>query len=274
MNEWENSINRNCEVSVIMSEYNSEKHLLERAIKSIIEQTFKNFEFIIIDDCGINNVQKIVDNFNDPRIKVFKNSKNMGLIYSLNKAIELSNGKYIVRMDTDDYAYPNRIMLQYNFIKNNNEFSVVGMKCDYFDGNKIYGSSKKSGIINRNDLLKSVPLVHPTVIMNKEHIKNVGGYKNYNRCEDYALWIELFCNSYKLYVMEEKGIIYTIRNCDYSKRKLKNRKGFFKLLKSEYLKLNPPIHLWIFIYLKNIIAGIIPSFFIRQYHKIKFGGEQ
>lgn len=266
-------MSKKCKVSIIMSEYNTETSLLKKSIKSIVDQTFKDFEFIIIDDCGKNDVKKIVDEFNDQRIKVFRNKKNSGLIYSLNKAIELSNSDYIVRMDTDDYAYPDRIKLQYDFIKKHPEYSVVGMRCDYFDGYKVYGESFISGKIEREDLLKSVPIIHPTVIMNKKHIKKIHGYKNFSRCEDYALWIELFVNGYQLYVMEEKGIRYTIRNQDYSKRTLKTRKGLFKLLRTEYLKLNPPLHLLIGVYIKNIIAGIIPSSILKKYHEKKFGSE-
>ena len=86
-------------ISVIMSEYNTDEKLLLRSIESIIKQTYKNIELILIDDCGINNVKKIVSKINDPRIKVYKNKKNSGLVYSLNKAIKKANGEYIARMD-------------------------------------------------------------------------------------------------------------------------------------------------------------------------------
>ena len=111
-------MSKKVDVSVIMAEYNTDVELLKESIQSILNQTFTNFELIIIDDCGKNNVNEIVESFHDPRIKVYKNEKNSGLIYSLNKAIEKAEGQYLVRMDTDDYAYPNRIESQYQFIKN------------------------------------------------------------------------------------------------------------------------------------------------------------
>lgn len=262
------------DVSVIMAEYSTDVNLLKSSIQSILNQTFKNFELIIIDDCGRNDLKKIVDEFNDSRIVVYKNEKNMGLIYSLNKAISKAKGEYLVRMDTDDYSYPNRIEQQYNYIKEHPQYAVVGMRCDYFDGNKIYGTSSKSGEITKKDLLLGVPITHPTVIMKKDIIEKVGGYQDFHRCEDYALWIELFSQGYKLCVMPEIGIRYTIRPVDYEKRNLKTRKGLFKLIKTNYKKLNPPIHIVVFVYLKNIIAGIMPAKLMLKYHNKKFGGEQ
>ena len=95
-------------VSIIMSEYNTDEMLLKESIRSMLEQTYKNFEFIIVDDKGRNNLKEIVKSFNDERIKVVENEKNEGLVYSLNRAIEEANGKYLVRMDTDDFSYNDR----------------------------------------------------------------------------------------------------------------------------------------------------------------------
>lgn len=266
-------MDENIKVSVIMSEYNTDKKMLKSSIKSILNQTFKDFELIIIDDCGKNDVKKIVKQFNDSRIKVYKNNSNSGLVYSLNKALSLAKGDYVVRMDTDDFAYPDRIEHQYNFITNNKEYSVVGMKCHYYDGENIYGISDKSGKVNKNDLLMGVPLVHPTVIMNKRDILEVGGYKNFNRCEDYAMWIELFLNGYNMYVMDEIGIRYTIRDIDYKKRTFSTRKDLFRLFRTKYQELKPPFYITIYIYMKNIIASILPAGFLQKYHKKRFVGD-
>ena len=111
-------------VSVIMAEYNTNEKLLKESIESILNQTYKNFEFIIVDDCGTNNVKKITEEYNDKRIKVLKNKKNSGLVFSLNKAINMCEGKYIARMDTDDYSYPKRLEKQVTFIEKNKEFII------------------------------------------------------------------------------------------------------------------------------------------------------
>ena len=96
-------------VSVIMCEYNTEEKKLKKAIESILKQSYKNFELILVNDGSTTNVETIVKNFNDKRIKLFNNKKNMGFVYSLNKAIDNSRGDYLLRMDTDDISVENRL---------------------------------------------------------------------------------------------------------------------------------------------------------------------
>jgi len=97
-------------ISVIMSVYNSEK-TLKRAVDSILNQIFDDFEFIIIDDCSIDNSWNILKEYEkqDKRVKVFKNEKNLGLAANLNKGLKLAKADIIARMDSDDYSYPNRL---------------------------------------------------------------------------------------------------------------------------------------------------------------------
>ena len=261
--------NNKVEVSIIMSEYNTPVELLKESIQSILNQTFKNFEFIIVDDCGKNDLKKIVKEFNDERIIVLKNKKNMGLVASLNKAIKAAKSDYLVRMDTDDYAYPNRLESEYNFIKKHPEYSVVGMKCEFYDGKEIYGVSEKVGELTKKDLINQNLFIHPTVIMKKDIIEKVGGYPNYQRCEDFALWINLYANGHIGYVMDEIGIRYTIREEDYSKRTLKTRKGLFKLINEDYQKLNPTKIETLKLKLKNFIAGVASGKLMYKYHKRK-----
>lgn len=256
-------------VSVIMSEYNTEQKLLKESIRSILEQTYNNFELIIIDDCGKNNLDKIIKEFNDNRIKLYKNKKNMGLVYSLNKAIRLSQGKYIARMDTDDYCYKNRLEIQVKFLENNKDIDVLGGNCDYYDGNEIWGRSKLNGLVSYQQIINSCPFIHPTIMIKKEVFDEIDGYLNYSRSEDYATWIELYVNNYKLYNIDNKLIRYHLSKKDYKKRTLKTRKGFFKMLKEEYIKLKPTKIQLIKIYIKTFIAGIMPYSIMFLYHKRK-----
>lgn len=137
-------------ISVIMSEYNTDVILLKQSIKSILEQTYKNFEFIIIDDCGKNNIDEIIKEFNDDRIKIYKNDKNRGLVYSLNRALNIAKGKYIARMDTDDYSYKHRLEDESDFLENNPEYDVIGGNVDYYDGSVIWGKTNNcQGIIKK-----------------------------------------------------------------------------------------------------------------------------
>lgn len=238
-----------------MSEYNTAEDLLRESISSILKQTYKNIEFIIVDDRGKNDVQKIVNTFNDSRIKVIRNKKNMGLVDSLNYAIENSNGKYIARMDTDDYSHPERIETQVKFLEEHPEFILVSGNAKFYDGRSIIGCSNWYGEVTANDLKKgSSHIIHPSVMMRAKELKLLGGYKNYRRCEDYALWIEMIVSGYRCYVMDDILIRYHLSTDDYKKRSLKTRKDFFRLLKEQYIRLNPTKLEYMKLYLKTIIA--------------------
>ena len=105
------------DISVIMSVYNAEE-TVNYAIESILEQSFKNFEFIIINDGSTDKSETIIRNYVDKRIK-FISQSNVGLTKSLNKAIKISNGKYIARQDADEVSHYKRLEIQYNFLINN-----------------------------------------------------------------------------------------------------------------------------------------------------------
>lgn len=258
-------------VSIIMSEYNTDEMLLKESIRSMLEQTYKNFEFIIVDDKGRNNLKEIVKSFNDERIKIVENEKNEGLVYSLNRAIEEANGKYLVRMDTDDFSYNDRLKKQVDFMEQHPEYAVVGTRVDYYDGVNVFAETKFCGEVTKEILSKGPSsITHPSVIMRKDVIKEVGCYQDYNRCEDYALWIELILNGYRLYVMEDKLLRYHLSLSDYSKRKLSTRKGFFKLLREKYRKLNPSITKYYLLVCKTFIAGIVPYKIMAKYHEHKY----
>lgn len=256
-------------ISVIMSEYNTNEQLLRNSINSIIKQTYKNFELIIIDDSGIDALNKVSDVLEDVRIKIYKNEKNMGLVYSLNKALELAKGKYIARMDTDDISYNNRLEVEVKYLEEHPEVDLVASNIEYYDGNWIWGRTKGYGEINKNDLLNGSPIAHPTIMAKRKTMLNVGGYPNYNRCEDYAMWIELVAQNYKLYKIEDVLLRYHLSIDDYKKRTLKNRKGFFRLINTQYKKLKPSVKDVIKIKLKTLIAGIIPHKIMYYYHKRK-----
>ena len=263
-------------VSIIISEYNTKVELLKESIKSLVNQSYENIELILIDDCGYNSdkLDNIVQSFNDNRIKLYKNESNKGLVFSLNRAIEISKGNYIARMDTDDYSYPNRIKEEMNFLLEHPEYDLVGSRCDFYDGSIIWGESKDYGDVTREKLLEGCPLVHPSVLYKKEAILSVGCYKDYKRSEDYATWIELYANNHKMFVLNKKLVRYHLSIDDYKKRTLKTRKGFLKLISSDYKKLNPTKLDLFKIRIKTIIAGIIPWKLMFTHHKKAFRIEQ
>lgn len=112
-------------ISVLMPVYNSEKYLNE-AIESILNQTFVDFEFIIINDASNDNSENIIESYQDSRIKYFKNEKNLGVAKTLNKGLKLAQGKYIARMDSDDISLPERLYKQFKFMEVYNDIDVCG----------------------------------------------------------------------------------------------------------------------------------------------------
>src|SRR5882672_11542755 len=119
-------------VSVIMTVYNTEKYLTE-AVNSILNQSLKDFEFIIIDDGSTDGSAQLLDSFLDPRIRIFKSSENLGLIVQSNKALGLARGKYIARMDSDDISLPTRLATQVAFLESHLEIGLCGTFLAYFD---------------------------------------------------------------------------------------------------------------------------------------------
>lgn len=121
-------------VSVIMSVFNENPEFLIEAIHSILAQTYTNFEFIIIDDGSDEECKRILHDFSlfDSRIRIITNISNIGLTKSLNKGIEVSQGKYIARMDSDDFSLPMRIELQVQYMEKHNDVIVLGTDtCDF-----------------------------------------------------------------------------------------------------------------------------------------------
>src|SRR5215204_1563530 len=117
-------------VSVILPAYNCEK-FIGIAIQSLLRQTFADFELIIINDGSTDNTESIIHTFNDPRISYFKNPDNQGLVYTLNKAVTHTNGKYVARMDADDICLPERLAKQKAFLDQNGNIAAVASTIEF-----------------------------------------------------------------------------------------------------------------------------------------------
>ena len=164
---------------------------MERAIKSILNQTFKDFEFLIINDGSTDNSVKIIQSFNDLRLRLIHNESNIGLIKTLNKGLKLSNGKYIARMDCDDISLPKRLSIQASFMEKYPEIGVCGSWVKIIGlGKKFINKYSQKHEEARAYLLFNTPFAHPAVIIRKDILEK---YKleydeNYKHAEDYELW--------------------------------------------------------------------------------------
>jgi len=210
-------------ISVVMPVYNGEKYLRE-AIDSILNQTYNDFEFIIINDGSTDKTDEIILSYDDPRIVYIKNEENLQIVKTLNKGIDLAKGKYIARMDADDISLPKRFEKQMKFMEKNPEIGVCGTWIEVFG---IRNERLKYPVEHEEikaTLLFNSALAHPSVMI-KRSILQINHYDVlYNKAEDYALWIELletckFCNipeyllKYRLHKKQtEKNIQFDITN--------------------------------------------------------------
>lgn len=180
------------QLSVIFPCYNAAEYLQE-AINSILTQTFPDFELIIIDDGSTDDSAEIISKQTDPRLRVIRNEKNLGLIKTLNKGIAAANGKYIARMDADDVSRPERFEKQISFLESNPQTGVCGTWMFMIHNSTVYKHRYITSDLIKSALVFNNPLVHPSVMMRKElFAENDQVYDpRFPHGEDYALWISL-----------------------------------------------------------------------------------
>jgi len=185
---------KNPKVTVLLPVYNGEKYLHD-AVKSILNQTFTDFEFLIINDGSTDNSIKIIKSFNDERIHLINNNKNLKLAKTLNKGIDLAQGKYIVRMDQDDISYSERLSKQVDFMEKHPEVGVCGswVKLIGKNAGQIWDIPPSNSDIIKCLLLFSSYIFHPTVIIRKNLLKKYNLYYNpaFLHAEDYDLWCRI-----------------------------------------------------------------------------------
>lgn len=180
-------------VSVLLPVYNAQTYLKE-AIESILNQSFQDFELIIINDGSTDKSDEIICSFNDNRIVYVKNETNLKLIETLNKGIKLCKGKYIARMDADDISMPQRLERQYQFMESNPAVGLCGSWAKVIN-EKGEETGKIKNFTHNKDLkihlLFSVPFVHPSVMMKAELLKEEPYAIQFSHAEDYDLWCRL-----------------------------------------------------------------------------------
>lgn len=264
-------------ISVIMGIYNSDSaDILKRAIDSILNQTFDDFEFIICEDGSTNNTYHIIEELisNDNRCVLLQNKTNKGLTYSLNKCLSRCTGEYIARMDADDISEPNRFEKQVEFLNRNEEYAFCGSIINKFDETGIYCTLKMKEKPLKTDFFWSNPFVHPSIMIKKAALLDVKGYrdiKKTERCEDYDLWFRLYEHGYKGYNIQECLLNYYEGRDSFLKRKYKYRINEAKVRLEGYSRLNllPKGYLYV---IKPLIVGFIPNLIKKRIWK--FGGMQ
>lgn len=216
----------NPKVSVIMPVYNAERFLRE-SIESILNQSFSDFEFIIINDGSRDNSLNIIKEYaeKDSRIKII-DQENTGIVGALNNALKISKGEFIARMDADDISEKERLEKQYDFLQKEKAY-LCGTWAKIIDENgretgQKFNYPKKKWLQNKFYLIRGNPFIHPSVmfsreIFEKEKDKNNNLYRDYKHIEDYELWTRIV-PKYKSVNLQEYLIKYRIHSEQITKK--------------------------------------------------------
>jgi glycosyltransferase involved in cell wall biosynthesis len=185
-------------VSVVMSVFNGER-FLRQALDSILAQTFTDFEFIVVDDGSTDGTGEILKGYADPRLRIIT-QENIGLIGSLNRAVDIASSEYIARMDADDISSPRRLELQWEWLESHPRTAVLGTQVAEIGeaGNTIrrhyYHNSSED--IGKALLRGATALCHGTVVFRRACFKAVAGYRQpFQHAEDYDLWLRMIESS-------------------------------------------------------------------------------
>lgn len=258
------------EISVIMSVYNG-ANCVQKAVRSIQNQTFQDWEFIICDDASTDDTYKTLLEISeqDSRVVVLHNNDNKRLAYSLNKAFQVSKGKYIARMDDDDESLPERFEMQLKYLNEHEDIDFVGCRTIGYDGTNDISSSKHKEFPCKEDFFWSTPFAHPTIMFRREALERVGGYriaKETVRSQDFDLFARMYAAGLKGANIQKPLFKYYI-NLDAMQKKHKYRykvnEAIIRYKAYKALKLYPKGYIYV---IKPLVVGLIPK---RMLYKLK-----
>lgn len=208
-------------ISVLMSTYNETTKELDESINSILQQTYSNFEFLIINDNPNNyELEKTLKSYKDSRIKIIHNEENLGLVKSLNSGLKYCNGQYVARMDADDISCPSRIQDELLYLQNN-RLDIVGSYIETIDENGKTIKPLMSFPQNHNQIVKFMRwgscICHPTWLLKREVCLELHGYRKTSHCEDYDFILRAIAHGYKVGNIPKVELSYRIRQSGVSK---------------------------------------------------------
>lgn len=233
-------------ISVIMSTYNERLDWIEKSVESILDQTYKNIEFVIVVDNPEHvPLVEMLSRYGseDDRIRLIINETNQGLVKSLNLALESCNGKFIARMDADDISSPERLELQKNYLEEN-KLDFVFSGVEVIDEENIVqyeSNSTESDAKETQSRLEKINMsYHSTWFLKREIYTQLEGYREIKYCEDYDFLLRSLNQGFKIGKMSGELVQYRIRqdsiSRSYSLEQFLNAKGILKLYKNNLLE--------------------------------------
>lgn len=262
-------------ISVIMPVYNTERFVGE-AIESILNQTFTDFELVIIDDGSTDSSREIIQHYaqQDQRIKAYQNEENKGISYTRNKLIELSQTNYIAAQDSDDISLPQRLELSYNYLQNHRDCAVVGWNNIIIDEEWVVVWYRKYSNNIKNIILKKSPLSQPSIMLRKDCFHKVWWYDPHlNYGEDYDLWLKFYAQWYIIHNILADLLHYRIRSwqtkSDKLKETLRNTRYIQKKAIKEY-NMKSILSDRVYHLLERLLLLLPNSLILRFFKKIEY----
>ncbi|MFQ5825385.1 MAG: glycosyltransferase family 2 protein [bacterium] len=259
-------------VSVILPVYNEETRVAT-AIMSILNQTYTDFEFLIINDCSQDNTETVIRSFRDKRIHLINNENNLGVIRSSNKGIFSAVGKYIARIDADDFSLPTRLEKQVHFLDQNPEVAVLGTAVYHNDNmrnEKFIRIPPQKDRHIKYEMVKYVPLEHSSVMVRAKVLQDFGGYdENYGAVEDLELWTRIG-KKYQFANLSEPLVVRNIRPNSYwhtNYNELVRQMKFAKVAKLAIFSFSLPKLYYFYVWTK-VFYGLAPNQVKRLARKI------
>ena len=265
-------IDKRVKVSIIMGIYNCER-TLPGAIESILDQTYTNWELIMCDDASKDRTYEVAKEFAEKypeKIKLIKNEENRKLAYSLNRCLEIAEGELIARMDADDLNLPERIEKEAAFLMDHPEFDLVACRAVIFDENGDLGIRVTPGEHYKEELIRSVPFLHPTIMLRKTTFDKLNGYtvlKRTERGQDVDLYFRFYAAGYRAYALEDVLYKYHESIQDYKKRSMGVAINMCKTSLYGQRLLRFPLRYRIYV-LHPILSAITPNYlkYLRRKH--------
>ncbi len=219
-------------VSIIIPVYNSCKYL-EECLNSVINQTYKNLEIILVDDQSTDESVEIIKRFKDKRIKLIELKTNSGVAIARNRGIEESTGSFLCFLDSDDYWYLDKIEKQVQFMKKNKYEFIYGDYA-YLKGNKIHHSTHVPKHLTYEQALKNTTIFTSTVMFDMKKLRKEDiTMPNIRRGQDTATWWKVLKNGITAYGMNGVVSVYRVREKSLSSNKIKALKRTWQLYKRE-----------------------------------------
>lgn len=261
-----------------MSVYNNVETLKD-SIDSVYLQSFRDWELVIINDCSTDGCKKILNEIcqSNNQVSVIENDSNIGLTKSLNKGLKICTGKFLARLDADDFWASEKLIKQVNFIEKNNDYGLIGTKSSLIAKNGEKSHFIKLGIQSNSELkeamIKFNPFEHSSVLFDLELVKKLGGYdEGFKYSQDYELWSRMmnFCKFYKV-----PEVLTYIRLSDQSISSVHYREQKINSIKIKYaIFLEHKDFIKFFIHAsKDLVSLILPLTLLKFFRKFRIQKE-